>query len=664
MKKKYLKNNTAILIALLIILFACKKANDIQSTPGTGNGSVQGVITDLNNSPVSNATVTGGTATATTDANGKFSLTKVQFSSDSVVVTATKDGFFEGSKNFAANNNAVSNAKIQLIPKSVSGSFTATSGGNITIAGGGSVDFGSGFVTASNGNAYTGNVSVSAHYLDPSNPNFSTHAPGDLKAAGANNQQGTLQSFGVVAVEMNDAAGNKLQLASGKTAIVTIPIPSTLQGSAPSSTPLWYFDVAKGAWKQEGSATKQGSNYIGVVSHFTFWNVGEIAGSVVNLSATFIDSVSQKPFANKLVVITRPGPDSSSKSSYTDNSGKVSGLVPANEVLNMKVFDTCGAIVYLKDIGPFSTDTDLGTIITHYSQCNEGAPTEVGFSYFVTGSTAPVTVTFVSSGSNVTTWLWNFGDGGTSTLQNPSHTYSTAGDYTVKLIATGASGKKDSTSQVLHLLNQPTVAGFTYSVSPNSSVSTVHLTVHFSDTSTNATSWVWHFGDGTTSILQNPSHTYSTAGDYTVTLIAAGPGGTDSTFQILHLVNIANDTYINLTLNGTNYSWAPPDLISASYIYPGGILAQTKIDAFKNGNATGIFIKNGNATTPGNYNGSFQFVIDGKSYAHNGFITTPVTEYGAVGGYITGSASGQVFAVSDTATKFPFSVQYKVTRVQ
>lgn len=94
----------------MILLFACKKS--IQSNPvdenvsgtGTGNGTVQGVITDLDNSPVSNATVTGGTATATTDAGGKFTLTKVQFNSDTVVVIGTKDGFFEGAKSFVSGN--------------------------------------------------------------------------------------------------------------------------------------------------------------------------------------------------------------------------------------------------------------------------------------------------------------------------------------------------------------------------------------------------------------------------------------------------------------------------------------------------------------------------------------------------------------------------------
>jgi PKD repeat protein len=666
MKKHHSKNTAVIIISLIIILSACRKYNDIQSGSGTENGTVRGIITDLNNSPVSNATVKGGTATATTDASGKFSLTRVQFTSDSVVVTATKDGFFESAKKFAGSNNAISNVVIQLITKSVSGTFTASSGGNVSIQDGSSVNFGAGFITASNGNAYTGNVSVSVLYLNPADQSFSKSTPGDLKSAGNTNQPGVLQSFGVVAVEMNDAGGNKLQLANGNTASITIPIPATLQNKAPSSIPLWYFDITKGAWKQEGSATKQGSNYIGVVSHFTFWNAGDIAGTLVTLSVTFIDSISRKPFANKLVTITRyiTPFDSTTTSSYTDSSGKVSGLVPANEVLKMNVYDTC-AIVYSQNIGPLSANTDLGTIIVSHSQCNQTTPTVAGFTYAVSGSSVPVTVYFSNTSTNATGWVWNFGDGTTSTAQNPSHTYSTAGDYTVRLIASGAVNT-DSTLQILHLLNQPTVAGFTYSVSG----SNVPLTVYFSNTSTNATSWIWNFGDGTTSTVQNPSHTYSTAGDYTVKLIASGAVNTDSIFQILHLLFQANDTYINLTLNGTNYSWAPPDPISEQYIgntntdSSGGTSKYTYIEGQKNGNSAFINIENGNATLPGNYNGSVGFYINGKAYSHNDFITTTVTEYGAVGGYIIGSASGKVFEKSDTATKIPFSLLYKVTRIK
>ena len=280
MKKHYLKNTAVIIISLIIILFACKKS--VQSDPGdgngpgsgTGNGSVQGVITDLNNVPVSNATVTGGTATATTDASGKFTLRNVQFTSNAVVVIVVKNGFFEGAKKLSSSSHTVSNVKIQLIPKSVSGTIAASSGGSIAIAGGGSINFTPGFVTASNGNAYTGDVSVSARYLDPTDANFSSYMPGNINAVSVNNQPGTLQSVGVVAVEMNDVAGNKLQLANGKTATVTIPIPSSLTGISSSLMPLWYFDVADGVWKQEGVATRQGNDYVGYVHHFTPWNSG------------------------------------------------------------------------------------------------------------------------------------------------------------------------------------------------------------------------------------------------------------------------------------------------------------------------------------------------------------------------------------------------------
>ena len=280
MKKIYSKNTAAIIISLIIILFACKKNIESNSGDGngsgtgTGNGTVQGAITDLNNSPVSNATVTGGSATATTDASGKFTLTKVQFNTDTVVVIVTKNGFFEGAKNFVSGNHTVSNATIKLIPKSVSGTIAASSGGTVTIQGGGSVNFGPGFVTASNGNAYSGNVSVSARYLNPTDLNFGSYMPGNVKAVSVNNQPGTLQSFGVVAVEMNDVAGNKLQLANGNTATITTPVPSALPEIGSSLMPLWYYDATKGAWKQQGVATKQGSNYIGVVSHFTSWNSG------------------------------------------------------------------------------------------------------------------------------------------------------------------------------------------------------------------------------------------------------------------------------------------------------------------------------------------------------------------------------------------------------
>jgi hypothetical protein len=357
-------------IALIAIyFFSCTKDNNAKPPPPE-EGSVAGVITDLSNNPVNNATVIGGTATTTTDANGKFTLTNVQFTADTVLVNVTKDGFFQGSKSFVSTTNTVNNAKIQLISKPAPSSITASSGGDVAISGGGSVNFIGGFVNASNGNAYTGNVSVSTIYLNSTDPNFSASVPGNLKGVSVTNQQGVLQSFGVLAVELNDASGNKLQLAQGKTATITLPIPAALLGNAPVSIPLWYFDDVKGWWKEEGTATKQGNNYVGVVKHFSFWNVGDISGTVT-LTASFTDSISGAAFANKLVSIIRL--DSTTTSENTDITGTVSGLVPVNEMLIMRVFGDCGAMVYSSLIGPFSKDTVLDNIKI-FNGCSQAPP--------------------------------------------------------------------------------------------------------------------------------------------------------------------------------------------------------------------------------------------------------------------------------------------------
>ena len=370
MKIKNLIRYSAI---TLLYFISCTKT-EIQPVPhpGTGNGTVSGIITDLNNTPLSNTTVAGGTDTTITDANGKFMLTKVQFTADTVVVNVTKSGFFQGSKNFVSNNNLVNDANIQLIPKPASSTITASSGGNVSVSGGGAIDFTGGFVNLSTGEAYTGNVSVSTFYLNATDQNFSASAPGDLKGVSASNPQGILQSYGVVAVELNDASGNKLQLAQGETATITLPfLPHCREMHLPLY-PLWYFDDTKGWWKKEGTATRQGNDYVGAVKHFSFWNVGDISGAAINLKV-IVSIDTGIVYWNKLVTITQP--DSTSTNGYTDSTGTVYGLVPANEVLTVKVFNDCGKNVFAKNIGPFSSDATVNVKITN-DDCLSGDTTQ------------------------------------------------------------------------------------------------------------------------------------------------------------------------------------------------------------------------------------------------------------------------------------------------
>ncbi len=124
-------------------------------------------------------------------------------------------------------------------------------------------------------------------------------------------------------------------------------------------------------------------------------------------------------------------------------------------------------------------------------------------------------------------WIWTFGDGATSTVQNPVHTYQTVGQYTVTLTASNGFGS-DTETKTEYLLvtavpEEKLTADFTADVLSGS----IPLTVVFTDLSTgDPESYEWDFGDGTISTAQNPAHMYTSKGFYTVTLEIGDRDGT------------------------------------------------------------------------------------------------------------------------------------------
>ena len=130
----------------------------------------------------------------------------------------------------------------------------------------------------------------------------------------------------------------------------------------------------------------------------------------------------------------------------------------------------------------------------------------------------------LSESVNATSWEWNFGEGAaplTSTTQGP-HTvyYTTPGSKSVSLTINGS---LTETKENLVITTPQPEADFTHAG--------IDLTVDFTNNSTNATTYVWDFGDGNTSTENNPSHTYTTAGTYTVTLTANNLDCEDEVYQ-------------------------------------------------------------------------------------------------------------------------------------
>ncbi|MAB80321.1 MAG: hypothetical protein CMJ89_13285 [Planctomycetes bacterium] len=177
-----------------------------------------------------------------------------------------------------------------------------------------------------------------------------------------------------------------------------------------------------------------------------------------------------------------------------------------------------------------------GAIYVITIQDGPAAPPVAHLTATPTSGPAPLRVNFFDQTTgNAHLWSWDFGDGGVSTQQNPSHVYSIPGTYSVGLTATGVGGVDNDTQLELVVVGLPvTIANFT--AAPTSGATP--LTVNFTDMSTGGvTSWIWSFGDGSTSTLQNPSHTYFTEGAFDITLTTDGPNGQDTLTRPDHVVS-------------------------------------------------------------------------------------------------------------------------------
>jgi PKD repeat protein len=150
-------------------------------------------------------------------------------------------------------------------------------------------------------------------------------------------------------------------------------------------------------------------------------------------------------------------------------------------------------------------------------------------------------VQFTNQSTNYNFQSWNFGDGNLSTAVSPSHTYTSAGTYTVKLYVENANGCADSIQQIVTVYPLP-VADFNFSIN-NPCLSPATAT--FTNASSGAASYEWNFGNTQTSILTNPTTNYSFAGDYQVSLIATSIHGCkDTVVKPLSIYNQAVASFI------------------------------------------------------------------------------------------------------------------------
>ncbi len=162
---------------------------------------------------------------------------------------------------------------------------------------------------------------------------------------------------------------------------------------------------------------------------------------------------------------------------------------------------------------------------------------------------SPLVVSFQDlSTGNPASWSWDFGNGNTSTLRNPTATYFTTGTYSVSLTVTNASGSNLLTrNQYITVYETPSAA-----MDANPLTGCFPLHVQCFDHSTAGagntnTTWLWDFGNGTTSTLQNPATTYTTAGSYTLTMKVTNDKGCVATVNRQHYIDVTDGVIAGFT---------------------------------------------------------------------------------------------------------------------
>ena len=359
---KYILNICALVT--LLFLGSCQKDTEMfvpdQSIDISGN-DIFGVVIDENDNAVQGAKVVFDGQTITTNQYGTYKFSGVTLNSRHNFINITKEGFFEGTRTFRTNKATKINQTTQLLKKNFTNEFSSSTGGSVQ-QGSIHLEFPAGSIVIDSNNAdYEGSVLVAIQYLDPTDNSIIRRMPGDMSATNAEGAYSTLSSFGMAYVELQSPTGEKLQLKDGMKATMTGKIPAESLDDAPETIAMWVFDDGSGLWKEEGSAQKVGDSYVGEVAHFSTWNYDGSARTII-LCGKIVD-----PGGNGIggvhVWVATPAFFAVGHGN-TNPDGTFCGAVTLGEILTLEIQNVagCDEPVFIGEIGPFTSDTDLGDI--------------------------------------------------------------------------------------------------------------------------------------------------------------------------------------------------------------------------------------------------------------------------------------------------------------
>ena len=376
MKKQIM--NLGIMGVLLmlssILFYSCKKDNpDLPNSSPVSQwdnsamtkASFTGQILKEDGSPLDGATVSTGMHSITTDTDGFFYFSDISTPQRATVLKVEMTGYFKAFKTIQVIPNQDNQTKIMIMELPVAKTFDASVASSITIDNGGSINFPANAIVDANTNQlYTGTVNVYAKWIDPSSSDLAFLTPGALRGINDVGREEGLTTYGMQAVELTGSAGQPLQLGNGQQAAVTFPLPSSLSGVAPATVPLWHLDENNGMWVEEGVAYKTGTDYVGSVSHFSFWNC-DYGGEIVNFTCQLVDA-NNIPVSGAIIKLIPTSSTLTPRISFSNSSGTVSGGLPVNTTFDMEYIPAgcswSSTPTFIQSFSATTTNVNLGTI--------------------------------------------------------------------------------------------------------------------------------------------------------------------------------------------------------------------------------------------------------------------------------------------------------------
>ncbi|WP_046755478.1 leucine-rich repeat domain-containing protein [Kordia jejudonensis] len=328
-------------------------------------GNFIGLVKDTEGIKLENVQITIGNIVTMTDRNGMFILNTTDVFENFAYIKAKKDGYIDASRVVIPKTDGASKINIIMFKKEVIATVSSGQNSQVSTPSGALVNFSGGFITA-DGSPYSGNVDVVMHNIQPSSARIFAEMPGSLLAQNASNNAQSLETYGMISINLFSPSGERLNIDPESPATLEFPIYFTQNGIAPETIDLWYFDEEVGYWKEEGQAVRDGNKYVAEVTHFTWWNCDIPFDSVefcFTASATNVDG--DIPY---FVIIRRVSNDQIIYSGEILGNETECGLVPRNEEISVSIYGTNGfcntQLVHAETLGGYATDTSVNITFT------------------------------------------------------------------------------------------------------------------------------------------------------------------------------------------------------------------------------------------------------------------------------------------------------------